>query len=243
MGKRGILNKCDKHAIKRTEVTGAVKKEKKRTGRGKALAAGAAVVLAAGAAVNGTMDLDELIPHERTRPGGEAFAPAHAQARTVLAELPDSEWLSLSDALRARFLRLPQWVKTAVLLPLWAVGSLPAALLGALGPVWSALLGLALQAGVLAGLFVLVYKLLFPNRKVRELFRRKNLKWLFVGAVTLTAADLVLTQLWTGWPVLRVLLLAGAGFGVLGLLWKRLCGKLPGPTAARVKNRLVMEWS
>ncbi len=224
-------------------MTGAVKKEKKRTGRGRKIAAGAAAVLAAGAAVNGAVDLDELLPHDRTRPVGEAFAPARAQERVVLAELPDSEWLSLSDSLRARFLRLPQWVKTTVLLPLWAIGTLPAALFGALGPVWSALLGLILQAGVLTGLFVLVYKLLFPNRKVRELFRKRNLKWLFLGAVTLTAADLVLTQLWTGWPVLRVALLAGAGFGVLWLLWKRLCGKLPGPTAARVKNRLVMDWS
>ena len=218
------------------------KAEHKKGDRKKlAAVAAATVVLTTGAAVHESFDPEELLR--------AAASPAHVETvkrtasnRVVLAELPDeTRALSRGDALRARIIRLPVWVKTAVLLPLWAVGSLPAALLGALSPVWSALLGVALQAGVLMGLFCLVYKLLFPKRKVRELFRRKNLRWLLLGAVALTAADMVLAQVWPEWTALRFALLLAAGFLVLALLYKRLCGALRAPEPEIVKTRLVAE--
>ena len=218
--------------------------EKKKAKKlNKKLAVGAAaVVLAAGAAVHERFTVDELIHGESVRPAAEEFAPAAAPEKIVVAELSDSEELSRADAVRSRVIRLPGWVKSAVLLPLWALGSLPAALFTALGPVWDGLLGLALQMAVLTGLFGLVYKLLFPRRKVRELFRKKNLKWLFIGAVTLAAADVVLAQVWTGWPIARVLVTLAVGFGVLWLLWKRLCGAFRAPEPDRVKKtRLVMD--
>ena len=218
------------------------KAEHKKGDRKKlAAVAAATVVLTTGAAVHESFDPEELVR--------AAAGPAHvetvkrtASSRVVLAELPDeTRALSPGDALRARIIRLPVWVKTAFLLPLWAVGSLPAALFGALSPVWGALLGVALQAGVLMGLFCLVYKLLFPKRKVRELFRRKNLRWLLLGAVGLTGADMVLAQVWPEWTALRFALLLAAGFLVLALLYKRLCGALRAPEPEIVKTRLVAE--
>ncbi len=218
------------------------KAEHKKCDRKKVAAVAAAtVVLTTGAAVHESFDPDELLR--------AAAGPAHVETvrrtasnRVVLAELPDeTRELSRGDALRARIIRLPVWVKTAFLLPLWVVGSLPAALLGTLGPVWDVLLSLAIQAGVLVGLFCLVYKLLFPKRKVRELFRRKNLRWLLLGAVALTGADMVLAQMWPEWTALRFALLLGAGFGVLALLYKRLCGAFRAPEPEIVKTRLVAE--
>ena len=105
-----------------------------------------------------------------------------------------------------------------------------------------ALAELAVQTGVLAGLFCLVYKLLFPRGKVRRLFRRRNLKWLFLGAFTVTAANALLCQLWPDWPALRALLLTAAGFGVLCLLWRRLCGRLRAPTPRTVRTELTMDF-
>ena len=219
-----------------------VKKKKNAKIKHKKLAAGAAVVvLAAGAAVHENFELDELLSDEKVRPRVEELEREEAPEPNVLAELPEEEYLSRADALRGWFIRLPVWVKSVFLLPLWALGTVPAALAPALGPVWDALAGLGVQLGVMTGLFCLVYKLLFPDRKVRELFRKKNLKWLFLGAVTVTAADVVLTQLWTDWPVARVLGLAAVGMGVLCLLWKRLCGAFRAPEPKTVKTRLVME--
>ena len=209
----------------------------------KRIAAGvAAVILAAGVGTNRAFEATELIHSADYLARHTEKVPVRLAGEDPLAQLEDYERISLGDAVRAWFIRLPVAVKSAVLLPLWALGAAPAALLTALGPVWGAVLGFLLQMAALVGLFCLVYKLLFPHRKVRELFRKKNLKWLLLGAMTLTAANLVLTQLWTGWPLLRTALLTGVGALVLGLLWKRLCGAFKAPEPDVVHTRLMLEY-
>ncbi len=209
----------------------------------KKVAAGvAAVILAASVGTNRTFEAAELIHSADYLARHTEHAPIRLAGEDALAQLEDYERITLPDAARAWFIRLPVAVKSALLLPLWALGAIPAALLTALGPVWSAILGLLLQIAVLLGLFCGVYKLLFPDRKVRELFRKKNLKWLLLGAVTVTAANVLLTQLWTGWPVLRAVLLAGVGALVLALLWKRLCGAFKAPEPDVVKTRLMLDF-
>ncbi len=216
--------------------------KKKRSGKKLAAAAAAAVVLTAGAAVHERFSVEELLRSPDSQTPVTAFEQTPAAGESVIAELPAEERkLSRSDAVRSRILRLPVWVKAAALLPLWAAGTLPAALAAALGPVWRALLGFAVQAAVLAGLFCLAYKLLFPKRKVRELFRKKNLRRLLLGAVVLTAADMVLAMAWPEWTAARAVLMLGLGFGVLCLLWKRLCGAFRAPEPETVKTRLVAD--
>lgn len=216
--------------------------QRKHTGKKLAAAAAAAVVLTAGTAVHERFRADELLKSPDRGTPVEAFERTDTAGPTVIAELPEEERkLSRADAVRSRFLRLPVWVKSAVLLPLWAVGSLPAALASALGPVWSALAAFAVQAAVLMGLFCLAYKLLFPERRVRELFRRKNLRWLLLGAVALTAADMVLAMVWPRWNAVRALLMLAAGFGVLWLLWRRLRGVFRASEPETVRTRLVMD--
>lgn len=201
----------------------------------------AAAVVAAGVGVNRCFEPGELI-HDVDGPAAEYTLRAAPSGGDVFAEYAETERMSRADRVRARFLRLPAAVKSAALLPLWAVGALPAALAPVLGPVWGALAALTAQAGVLAGLFCLVYKLLFPRQKIRQLFRRKNIKWLLLGAFTVTAANALLCRLWPDWPALRALLLTAAGFGVLWLLWKRLCGHLRGPAPRTVRTKLSMEY-
>ncbi len=210
----------------------------------KKVAAGVAVtVMAASVATNVAFEPQELIHSADHLASHTEYAETVQEGDTrVLASYSEAEHISLADAARGWFIRLPVAVKAVFLLPLWALGALPVAIGTALAPVWVQVLGFALQAGVLIGVFCLVYKLIFPKRKVRELFKKKNFKWLFMGAVTVTAANMLLAQVWTGWPVARLVLTAAAGFGVLCLLWKRLCGKFKAPKPQTVETRLVLEY-
>lgn len=206
------------------------------------LAAGmAAVTLAAGVGVHRNLSPDELLRQSQTPVSQVEQAPEYLEPTEILAEAEEPERMSRRDQLRVGFIRRPTLAKSAALLPLWAVGAVPSALVTATGPVWTLLGGLLIQFGLLAGLFALAYKALFPHKKLRELFRRKNWKWLFLGAFTVTAANVLLAQLWSDWPLVRSLLLAAVGFGVLALLWKRLCGGFAPPAPGKVRTRLVME--
>ena len=203
----------------------------------------AAAIVAAGVSVNQAFSPRELVSDGAEPAPAEIVEPVQNEASdAVFAAYTERRRMDRSDRLRARFLRLPTAVKSAVLLPLWAVGAAPAALVTALEPLWRALLGLGLQGAALAALFALAYKLLFPHRKVRELFRKKNIKWLFLAAVTLTAVNVLLGELWAGWPVLRAALLLALGYFLLWLLWKRLCGKLRGPEEPTVRTELSAEY-
>lgn len=195
-----------------------------------------AAVLGLGAGVNASFTSEQLLHSaDYLREQGEADYTIHY---TETAEL------SRADQLRAAIIRLPVAVKALILLPLWAIGAIPVAVVTALAasPIWGSLLGFVLQGAVLLGVFCVVYKLLFPNKKLKELFKKKNLKWLFAGAGGIVAADWVLTQVWTGWNALRIILMLAVGFGVLCLLWHRICGKFKAPKPEPVETKLVLEY-
>ena len=195
-----------------------------------------AVALGLGAGVNANFTSEELLhTTEYLREQGEADYSIHY---TEMSEL------SRADRLRAAVIRLPVAVKALFLLPLWALGAIPVALATALAssPIWSAVLGFLAQSAVLLGVFCVVYKLLFPHKKLRDLFRKKNIKWLLLGAGGVAAGDWVLAQVWTGWNALRVVLMLAVGFGVLCLLWYRICGKFKAPEPQPVETKLVLEY-
>ena len=202
----------------------------------------AAAVVAAGVSVNRAFSPEELT-EEMTEPAPEQIVePADTgTADAVLAAYTEERRMSRADRLRSRFLRRPTAVKSGVLLPLWAVGAAPAALVTALTPLWRVLAGLGLHGAALAALFALVYKLLFPQKKVRELFRKKNIKWFVLATLVLTAANVLLGELWAGWPALRAVLMLALGYFVIWLLWKRLCGRLRGPEG-KVRTQLRAEY-
>ncbi len=196
-----------------------------------------AAVLSVSAGVNEGFEVQELI-----------------QSATQLEQSGDYDYsityteegeLSRADSLRARIIRWPVAIKALILLPLWALGAIPMALVSALAGagVWSILLNFVLQAGVLVGVFCLVYKLLFPNKKLKTLFKRRNLKWLLAGSGAAVGVNWVLGEIWTGWAFLRVILFLAVGFGVLCLCYKRICGwfKAPKPELVEKKLEIIYE--
>lgn len=136
---------------------------------------------------------------------------------------------TLAERLRARFFKQPSVVRGLVLLPFWAAGktllTLASALLTALAPVWQILLGVLLNALLLFGLFALVYKLLFPNKKLRDLFTKRNILLLAGGSLLLTAADAVLRAFWEDYRPVSIAVKLVLALGVLILLCRRIFGR------------------
>lgn len=212
----------------------------------KKVAAGVAVTVAvASVATNLAFQPDELL-HD------QAYLEAHTRYMQLDdqgeydIEYSEPEELGRKDVLRTWLLKLPVPVKALFLLPLWALGAIPVAIgtgaLSALAPIWGRLLSFLLQAVILMGVFCGVYKLIFPERSVKELFKKKNRRWLLLGALALTGVDLILSAAWSGWSFARIGILIVSGFGILCLLWHRICGKFKGPEPGVVKTKLKLEY-
>lgn len=213
----------------------------------KKIAAGVAVTLAAASiATNLAFEPSELL-HSADYLSSHTRYMQTGELGDYSIEYSEPEELGKKDALRLWLLKLPVPVKALFLLPLWLLGALPVAIgtgiVSALAPVWSQVAGFLLQAGVLVGVFCLVYKLVFPKRKVTELFKKKNRRWLFLGAAAVAGANLLLSLAWPEWSAARVVLMVAVGFGILCLLWRRICGKLKGPEPKTVRRRLELEYA
>lgn len=195
-----------------------------------------AVTLGLGAGVNMNFTSEELLHNTE-------YLEQHSEADYCIHYTEMSE-LSKADQLRAAIIRLPVAVKALFLLPLWALGAIPVGLVtGLIGSALaSTIAGLVLQAAVLIGVFCVVYKLLFPDKKLKELFKKRNLKWLLLGAGGVVAGNWVLMEVWPAWTFLRVVLMLGVGGLVLALLWKRICGKFKAPEPHPVETRLLLEY-
>lgn len=149
---------------------------------------------------------------------------------------------SRADRLRARlrglFLAEPSILRGLILLPFWAAGkallTLLSLLFSALSPVWQILFGVLLNALLLFGLFTLVYKLLFPNKRLRDLFTKRNIVLLAAGSLVLAAADVILRAFWEEYRPISVAVKLILALLVLSLLCWRIFGKRkPRPAPAR----------
>ena len=213
----------------------------------KNIAAGvAAAVAAASIATNLSFDPDELVH-------SAAYLDSHTKYMQVSElgdleiEYTEPEEPTRQDQLRTWLLKLPVPVKALVLLPLWALGAIPVAIgtavLGAAAPVWAHIVSFLMNAGILFGVFCLIYKLIFPDRRISELFKnKKNRRWLLFGVVAVTGADLLIGMFWSGWSAARLLILVVIGFGVLCLLWNRICGRLKAPEPKIRRTKLKLEY-
>jgi len=202
-------------------------------------------VAAAGIATNVLVEPEDLVRSARALEGGTEIE-AEGETGDYAVLYTEKGKLTGADAVRAWMIRLPLAVKALILLPLWALGAIPVAIgtgiASALSPIWGQIAGFLMQTAVLLLVFCVVYKLLFPHKPIRELCRRKNLTWLVLGAGGVTAANLILSEVWTQWTVWRAGILAAAGFGILCLLWYRICRKLPGPKAKPKVTRLTLSY-
>ena len=212
----------------------------------KKVAAGiAATVAAASIATNLAFEPDELVH-------SAAYLDSHTKYMQVSdpgeaeIEYSEEEDLSRQDQLRTWLLKLPVPIKALILLPLWALGAIPVAIgtaaFSAVSPIWAHVVSFLLNAAILFGVFCLVYKLIFPERKLTELFKKKNRRWLILGVVAVTGADMLLAQFWSGWSFVRVIILVAVGFGVLWLLWSRICGRLKPPEPKVRRTKLKLEY-
>ena len=220
-------------------------KSKKKTA--KRVTAGAASAVAAASLLVNTVVTD---PATLLKPAEEsADDPSHVyvvdgtEHRSYILETDDYEPYTLRERICLRIQSWPLPVRALVLLPLWGIGELMTVLLSALwnSPVGQFLLHFLLEAGLLIGLFALVWKLLFPHVPVRTLFSRKRFPWLIGGALLIVAADALLGYFWEPWKVWRIVLLAVTGFAVLLLLYWRILDKLPPPKQKKKKVELIVE--
>lgn len=212
----------------------------------KKLAAGvAATIAAASIATNLLVDAEELV-HSAEYVNTHTRAVAMDDATEFSITVEEEAEKTRLDMIRGWIISLPVVVKAVFLLPLWALGAIPVALgtaaFTAAAPIWSQILGVILQAGILVGVFAAGYKLLFPNRKVKDLFRKRNFRWLALGAGAVSVANVVLSMAWTGWPMIRAIAMTVVGFGVLCLLWHRLAHKMKPEEPKKVKTKLMLEY-
>ena len=212
----------------------AAKKRKKW--KRKAAAAAAGTLAAASMAVGslfGTADEllsgadDEAQPAQQAVSAQRAEQPAGEQSRpTVTARL------------RAFLLRQNAFVRALVLLPLWAAGkgllSLLSLLTSALSPYVGLILGIFLNALLLIGLFLLVYKLLFPDKSLKNLFKKGRWLWFLAGGIALGAADFLLNRYVSDYRALSLFVKLFCGLlALLCLCWRLLEPRLrPAPEHA-----------
>ncbi len=137
--------------------------------------------------------------------------------------------LRFGDRLRMFFFAGPSVLRGALLLPFWALGKVLLSLLGllftALNPVWQVLLGVLLNAALLFGLFALIFKLLFPNKRLRDFLTRRNIVFLIAGAILLSLTDAILRAFWADYRPISIAIQLAVGLLVLALLCLRIFGK------------------
>jgi len=140
-----------------------------------------------------------------------------------------SAWDRLRVRLRGVFFAQPSVVRGLILLPFWTVGKLLtmliSALFGALSPVWQAVLGVLLNALLIFGLFSGGYKLLFPNKKLKDFLTKRNIVLLSVASVLLSATDAILRAYWDDYRPISLAIKLAVGLFLLILLSWRIYGK------------------
>ena len=131
-----------------------------------------------------------------------------------------------AELFREKVISLPAPVKGLVLLPLWTVGAIANYALSLLLSLFAKVFGGSIltflfQFALLFGLFALALKLLFPNKKLRDLLTKRNLLWMAVSALVLTAADMLLKTWYEPYAKVRSLILLVLALILLSLLaWR-----------------------
>lgn len=198
----------------------------------------AGTVTAAGMLLNGTVDAEDLLtsPEQKAQTAGTAHvqhgsAPVYTVKGTKLEQAPAP---TKAELIREKIVSLHPAVKGLVLLPLWTIGAIAnyaaSLLLSLFVKVFGgSILTFLFQFAVIFGLFALALKLLFPNKKLKDLLTRKNLLWMAVSALVLTAADMILKTWYEPYAKIRALILLILALVLLSLLAWRILYKRKKP--------------
>lgn len=201
-----------------------IKLKKKAVVAAAGVAAACSIALASAAPTAGELFSGAKAPEFETRP---AAAAKRNPASTASAQPTKRD--RRRARLRGWFLAKTSVLRGVVLLPFWAIGKvlllLFSALFAALSPVWQILLGVLINALLLFGLFALVYKLLFPNKRLRDLFTKRNIALLAAGSLVLAAADAILRAVWEDYRPISICIKLALALLVLSLLCWRIFGR------------------
>ena len=212
----------------------------------------AGTVTAAGMLLNATVEPEELLTSKEQK--AESASAAHietAKAPTYTvkgrkAEPAPAPPPTKGELIRERIIALPAPVKGLVLLPLWTVGAIANFALSSLLSLFMKVFGgsvltFLFQFALIFGLFALALKLLFPNRKLKELLTKRNLLGMAVAALLLTTADMLLKTWYEPYEKVRSLILLVLALVLLSLLaWRILYKrKKPEPEAQEAVYEIV----
>ena len=188
----------------------------------------AGTVTAAGMLFNAAVNPDDLLTSPEHRAGTASAAhvetgsvPAYTVQGAVSRPAPTK-----AELFREKVMALPAPVKGLVLLPLWTIGAIAnyalSLLLGLFAHVFGgSILTFLFQFALIFGLFALALKLLFPDKKLKDLLTRKNLLWMAASALVLTAADMILKTRYEPYARIRGLILLVLALVLLSLLsWR-----------------------
>ena len=114
--------------------------------------------------------------------------------------------------------QIPYLIRACVALPLWLIGTLILKFISGLvklvlSPVISFILSLLLVFFILLGIILLVLKLLFPDKSIKELLTKKVIITTFIGSLIIKIVDVILKHTWTNYNDYRFLIIF-----ILGLL-------------------------
>ena len=212
----------------------------------------AGTVTAAGMLLNATVEPEELLTSKEQK--AESASAAHietAKAPTYTvkgrkAEPAPAPAPTRGELNRERIIALPAPVKGLVLLPLWTVGAIANFALSSLLSLFMKVFGgsvltFLFQFALIFGLFALALKLLFPNKKLKELLTKRNLLGMAVAALILTTADMLLKTWYEPYEKVRSLILLVLALVLLSLLaWRILYKrKKPEPEAQEAVYEIV----
>ena len=115
--------------------------------------------------------------------------------------------------LREKILELPLAVRVMFVLPLWAIGHVVTmacgALITALSPLWSAIVGFLMFALLMLVLFTVGAKMMFPDLPLRKILNRHTIKGVFITSGVLFVTDWAMPLAWPEYTRWKVLVLGG----------------------------------
>ena len=129
--------------------------------------------------------------------------------------------------IKAALMGLPLWARVAIVTPLWALGYLilwaggllvTNVITPYLGAIISGLIGFA----VLAGLFVITAKGLFPDLPLKKILSKKNLCILIVLGVLCGVADAVGPMYYKDWTVVSAAVKLAGGLLIVNAMLAKL---------------------
>lgn len=118
--------------------------------------------------------------------------------------------------------QIPFLIRACIALPLWLLGSLLLKLISGLvklvlSPVVSFILSLLLIFFILLGIILLVLKLLFPDKSIKELLNKKIIITTFIGSLTIKIVDIILKHTWANYDNYRFLIIFILGLIVIAI--------------------------